>query len=97
MRSDEYRCLHRVCLDMAKQSSVPDVRARWLAMARACSKLVTEPAKRSPDGAALTTALVEKERVPISGTSGRRETERGPHQLAVPLSGNGADRYSANG
>jgi hypothetical protein len=33
MSQDEYRRLHAACLDMARQSIVPDVRARWLAMA----------------------------------------------------------------
>jgi hypothetical protein len=33
MSYDEYRRLHVACLDMARQSSLPDVRARWLAMA----------------------------------------------------------------
>jgi hypothetical protein len=42
MRSDEYRRIHAVCLDMAKQSSVREVKARWLAMAETCLKLATE-------------------------------------------------------
>ena len=46
---------------MAKQSSVPDVQARWLAMASACLKLATELAERSPDGAEAKMALAEKE------------------------------------
>jgi hypothetical protein len=33
MTLDEYRRLHAACLDMARQSSLPDVRDRWLAMA----------------------------------------------------------------
>jgi hypothetical protein len=35
MSYDEYRRLHTACLDMARQSSVPELRARWLAMADA--------------------------------------------------------------
>jgi hypothetical protein len=45
MRSDEYRRIRAVFLDMAEQSSVPDVKARWLAMATDCLKLV-ESAER---------------------------------------------------
>ena len=33
MHSDEYRRLHAVCLTMAQQSNLPDLRARWLALA----------------------------------------------------------------
>jgi hypothetical protein len=33
MQSDEYRRLYAVCLTMAEQSNLPDVRARWLALA----------------------------------------------------------------
>jgi hypothetical protein len=33
MHSDEYRRLYGVCLTMAKQSNLPAVRARWLALA----------------------------------------------------------------
>ena len=35
LRSEDYRRLHIVCLDMARQSGLPDTRARWLAMAAA--------------------------------------------------------------
>jgi len=38
MTYDEYRRLHLACLDMARQTSLPDVRARWLAMADAWLK-----------------------------------------------------------
>jgi hypothetical protein len=48
MRSDEYGRLHAACLDMAKQSSVPDVQVRWLAMAVACMRLATEAAEGEP-------------------------------------------------
>jgi hypothetical protein len=33
MHSDEHRRLHAVCLTMAQQSNLPDLRARWLALA----------------------------------------------------------------
>jgi hypothetical protein len=33
MHSDEYRRLYAVCLTMAKQSNLPDVRARWVGLA----------------------------------------------------------------
>ena len=35
MRSEEYRRLHQVCLDMAQQSELPDARVRWLKVAQA--------------------------------------------------------------
>jgi hypothetical protein len=38
LRSEDYRRLHIVCLDMARQSGLPDTRARWLAMAAAWLK-----------------------------------------------------------
>jgi hypothetical protein len=48
MRVDEYRRLHSICLDMAKQPSVPEVRARWLAMAAHCMKLAIERTQPRP-------------------------------------------------
>ena len=39
MHSDEYRRLHATCLTMANQSNSPDVRARWLALAKDCENL----------------------------------------------------------
>jgi hypothetical protein len=42
MTYDEYRRLHAACLDMARQSSLPDVRARWLAMADVWLKCAIE-------------------------------------------------------
>jgi hypothetical protein len=42
MSYDEYRRLHAACLDMARQSSVPELRARWLAMADAWVKRAIE-------------------------------------------------------
>jgi len=42
MRSDEYHRLHAVCLDMAKQSTLPDGQARWQAIADEWLKLATE-------------------------------------------------------
>jgi hypothetical protein len=35
MSHDEYRRLHAACIAMARQSSLPDVQARWLAMSAA--------------------------------------------------------------
>jgi hypothetical protein len=40
MLSDDYRRLSATCLTMAKQSSSPDARARWLALAKDCETLV---------------------------------------------------------
>lgn len=42
MSYDEYCRLHIACLDMARQASLPDVRARWLAMAAAWLKVATD-------------------------------------------------------
>jgi hypothetical protein len=48
MTYDEYRRLHVACLDMARQSStLPDVRARWLAMADVWLKRAIELANGS--------------------------------------------------
>jgi len=49
MRYDEYYRLHMACLDMAKQTSVPDVQARWSAMAEGWLKLANEMYDR-PNG-----------------------------------------------
>ena len=38
--SDGYRRLYATCLTMAKQSTSPDARARWLALAKDCENLV---------------------------------------------------------
>jgi hypothetical protein len=51
MRHDEYRRLHAACLAMAKQSTLPDVRARWQAMADAWLKLAAEEGSRAGRGA----------------------------------------------
>jgi hypothetical protein len=32
MSHDEYRRLHAACIAMARQSSLPDIQDRWLAM-----------------------------------------------------------------
>jgi hypothetical protein len=51
MRRDEYYRLHAACLAMAGQSTEPDVRARWLAMAQVWLKQATHPDERSlPNG-----------------------------------------------
>jgi hypothetical protein len=42
LRSQDYHRLHIACLAMAKQSTLPDVRARWQAMADEWLKLATE-------------------------------------------------------
>jgi hypothetical protein len=47
MRHDEYFRLHAACLAMAKQSTEPELRARWLAAAVEWLKLATEQ-KREP-------------------------------------------------
>jgi hypothetical protein len=35
MSHDEYRRLHAACIAMARQSALPDIQARWLAMSAA--------------------------------------------------------------
>ena len=40
MHPDEYRRLSATCLTMAEQSNSPDVRARWLALAKDCKDLI---------------------------------------------------------
>jgi hypothetical protein len=42
MSYEEYCRLRMACLDMARQASLPDVRARWLAMAGAWLKVATD-------------------------------------------------------
>ena len=56
MRSDDYRRLHAVCLDMGKQSTEPDIQARWLAAADAWLKLATE--RRRPGRTLKTQAVL---------------------------------------
>jgi hypothetical protein len=41
MGSDEYRRLRAAFLTMAQQSDLPNVQARWLALAQACFSLAT--------------------------------------------------------
>ena len=51
MRRDEYIRLHAACISMAKQSTQPDVQARWLAMAEVWWKQAIEASERSqPNG-----------------------------------------------
>jgi hypothetical protein len=45
MDSEEYRRLHAAFAALAEQSNVPDVRARWVALARASSDLAKDPLK----------------------------------------------------
>ena len=47
LRSQDYHRLHIACLAMAKQSTLPDVQARWQAIADAWLKLATEQRSRS--------------------------------------------------
>jgi hypothetical protein len=42
MGPDEYRRLHAVCLDLADQSNVPNIRVRWLTMAQGWIELANE-------------------------------------------------------
>jgi hypothetical protein len=46
MTYDEYSRLHVACLDTARQSSPPDVLARWLAMADVWLRRAIEPRDR---------------------------------------------------
>jgi hypothetical protein len=60
MRDDEYRRLHAACLAMAKQSTEPDLQARWMAAADTWLKLAAE--QHSRPGRAL------KTRAPLPNT-----------------------------
>jgi hypothetical protein len=40
MHSDKYHRLYATCLTMAAQADSPDVRARWLALAKDCENLL---------------------------------------------------------
>ena len=54
MRSEGYRRLHRVCLDMAQQPELLDVQARWLTVARASLDRSRDPDDvRSSNGTLL--------------------------------------------
>jgi hypothetical protein len=53
MRDDEYRRLHAACLAVAKQSTEPDLQARWMAAADTWLKLAAE--QHSQPGRALKT------------------------------------------
>jgi hypothetical protein len=48
MGPDEYRRLHAVCLDLADQSNVADVRLRWLTMAQGWIELANELPQGQP-------------------------------------------------
>jgi hypothetical protein len=52
MSYDEYRRLHVACLDMAKQASVPEMRARWRAMAESWLRRATELGAGGAEGRA---------------------------------------------
>ena len=55
MHSDEYRRLYATCLTMAKQSNSPDVRARWLALAKDCENLLGGSSAREGRSKSLST------------------------------------------
>jgi hypothetical protein len=42
MSSDEYSRLREACLVMSRQPNVPDVQARWVALARTSSGLAND-------------------------------------------------------
>jgi hypothetical protein len=47
--SDEYSRLHEACLVMARQpDNEPDLRARWIALAQASSKLGNDSRDKKP-------------------------------------------------
>jgi hypothetical protein len=57
MHCDEYRRLSATCLTMAKQSNSPDVRARWLALAKGCENLLVGSSAREHRSKSLSTRL----------------------------------------
>ena len=57
MQPDEYRRLHATCLTMAEQSNLPDVRARWLVLAKECEGLLESSSVTKGRSKSLSTRL----------------------------------------
>ena len=57
MHTDDYRRLYATCLTMAEQSNLPDVRARWLALAKDCKDLLASSSAGEGRSKSLSTRL----------------------------------------
>jgi hypothetical protein len=94
MRSDEYHRLHAVCLDMAKQSTLPDVQARWQAIADEWLKLATEQRRSGRSAQNTSTASLAitggVSRIPTCGVTTRQPAST--HQV-----GEGKGRLAVSG
>jgi hypothetical protein len=66
MDSDEYRRLYATCLTMANQSNLPDVRARWLTLAKDCDDAFWSSNARDGRSKPITTRLKMRAAVNLS-------------------------------
>ena len=65
--SDEYRRLYATCLAMAEQSNLPEVRARWLTLAKDCKDLLGGPSATERRSKSLSTRLGTRAAANLSG------------------------------
>jgi hypothetical protein len=65
--SDEYRRLYATCLAMAKQSNLPEVRARWLTLAKDCKDLLGGPSATDRRSKSLSARLGTRAAANLSG------------------------------
>jgi hypothetical protein len=65
--SDEYRRLYATCLAMAEQSNLPEVRARWLALAKDCKDLLGGPSATERRSKSLSARLGTRAAANLSG------------------------------
>jgi hypothetical protein len=66
MDSDEYRRLYATCLTMANQSNLPNVRARWLTLAKDCDDASWNSNARDGRSKPITTRLKMRAAVNLS-------------------------------
>jgi hypothetical protein len=66
MHSDEYRRLSATCLVMAGQSNLPEVRARWLTLAKDCEDSFWSSNARDGRSKPITTRLKLRAAVNLS-------------------------------
>ena len=66
MHSDEYSRLSAACLVMAGQSNLPDVRARWLTLAKDCEDAFWNSNARDGRSKPITTRLKMRAAVNLS-------------------------------
>jgi hypothetical protein len=65
MQPDEYRRLYTTCLTMSEQSNLPDVRARWLVLAKDCENLVVGSGAKGGRSKLLATRLTTRSSVDL--------------------------------